>query len=1164
MSKRSAHPAGAEPDPLVGTQVAHYRIAAVLGHGGMGSVYRAHDRKLDRPVALKFVRPGRSRKSLDQFLSEVRTVSSLNDPNIVTIHGFETHEDRRFIVMELVDGVTLRALLDGAAGAAVPLEEIVRIAMQVASALRVAHAAGVVHRDIKPENVMVRRQDRLVKLLDFGLARLMPRAAHQSGAERPGATKGRRGARDSEPPASFAASRNRWYGTLRYMSPEQIQGRRMGSASDIFSLGVVLYELLTRSHPFGGRDQFGTLAQILERNPRQPRSLNPGIPAPLGKLVLAMLNKTPAARPDAGEVMQQLSQLTRRVAVEPGKPHIVGRQRQLDAAIERYELFPRCILLSISGEAGCGKTTLVEEFFSHLEASSDPAPLTLRGRCEKLLAGAEPYLPVLEVLHTLLRTDRDGSTAALLRQRAPGWYLQATAALADISSELRTASPQRMNREFFDFLNGLRGDRPLVLFLDDVHWADVSTVYLLDYLTALAGSLRLFTVVTMRPEALGEEHPFRDVMRKLEAREVAHELPLDSLSPDDVFQYVDLEFPGHRFPQKFIRLIHRRTEGNPLFMVDLLRDLRTRGVLTQRKSSWVLRPSSHVTLPKRIESLIDQKIVALQEPDRALLSRAAVQGYEFDSAVLAKGGDASAAHVEERLDVLERRHALVRRVGREELPTGVVTNRYRFTHVLYQNALENALARSPSRYAELSREVAEALLAVYGAHRKAVASLLARLFDAAREFSLAAEYFQMAADNAAQISAHYEAIELLTRGLELLQKLPSDTSRDERELNMQLALGASLMAINGFGADEVRDAYTRAKQLCDSLGEPEPQTQMVLRGLWGYYLVRAEYGAARELAYSLYSLARRANNHALLVEGHHALAFTLCHVGELSTAVKYRREAIRLHAERPGMGYGFPFALDPGVGCAVEYAMDLWMLGYPDQARAEARRSRELAEKLGHPYSHGFSLMFSAVICELCGEIDETLKYAEQGIRLAREHGLKEVLGWSMLRRGWALAMNGSFDEGIAIQRNILKRQRERGSEIARPHFLAALAQSMLEARRPAAALETVDEALETVQKTGARYYHAELLRLRGECALALGEPNSKAEDLFWQAAEVARGQDAKSFELRAAISLARLFGRSDRTSEASAGLAQVYGWFQEGFDTEDLREARELLAGLR
>jgi adenylate cyclase len=207
--------------------------------------------------------------------------------------------------------------------------------------------------------------------------------------------------------------------------------------------------------------------------------------------------------------------------------------------------------------------------------------------------------------------------------------------------------------------------------------------------------------------------------------------------------------------------------------------------------------------------------------------------------------------------------------------------------------------------------------------------------------------------------------------------------------------------------------------------------------------------------------------------------------------------------------------------------------------------------------------MFSAVIHEFCGEIEKTLEYAEQGIRLAREHGLKEVLGWSLLRKGWALAMLGSFDDGINLQRTVLKKQRELGSEVARPHFLGALARSMLEAKRPEAAMRTVEEALETVQKTGARYYHAELLRLHGECCLALGDASSKAEDLFWQAAEVARGQEAKSFELRAAISLARLFGSSQRTGEARAGLAQAYGWFQEGFATEDLREARELLAGL-
>ena len=1157
---------------LIGTQIAHYRIDAVLGTGGMGTVYRGYDLKLERPVALKSMRRGRSQRGLDQFLKEVRTVSNLNDPNIVTIHGFENCDEGRFIVMEFVEGQTLRAWSDRSPKAGrLTIEQVVGIAMQVASALRVAHAAGIVHRDIKPENVMVRDHDRLVKLLDFGIAGLMPRGTTHStaGARTTQTATGRLRGRTSTRthPVSLLGSTNRWFGTLGYMSPEQIEGRRLSGATDVFALGVVLYELLTASHPFGGRDHVGTLAQILERRPKPPRSINPDIPEPLSKLVLSMLEKTPTARPDASAVMEKLSQLERRRSSHVDGLHIVGRQKHLESALAQVERFPQCVLLCVSGEAGAGKTTLVEEVLGHIapaEMDQDQSSyLILRGRCEQLLAGAEAYLPVLEVLHSLLRADRDGSAGALLKERAPGWYVQITASAPEPVTDVRAASPQRMNREFFDFLSALRGTRPIVLFLDDVHWADVSTVYLLDYLTTRADSLRLFTVVTARPEALDDTHPFREVTRKLAAKDRAHELALDLLSPDDVHQYVDLEFPKHRFPRTFITLIHRQTEGNPLFMVDLLRDLRARGVLTQRQSSWILGPISDLELPKRIESLIDQKVVALADVDRGLLSWAAVQGYEFDSAVLARASDLRGTNVEERLDVLERRHALIRRVGHEELPGGL-TVKYRFTHVLYQNALEARVRRTPTRHAELSLAVADALIGLYGAQRKVVASLLGRLFEAGRDFSQAAECFQIAAENAAQISAHYEASTLLTRGLELLERVTPGRSRDECELGMQLALGASLMALSGFAADGVHDAYARAKQLCETLGNPEPQVQIVLRGLWGYHLVRAEYAAARELAHSLHSLARRANNHALLVEGNHALAFTLCHMGQFTTAVMYRREAIRLHAERPGMDYGFPFALDPGVGCGVEYAMDLWMLGYPDQARSEARRALELAESLGHPYSHGFALMFTSVIHELRGEIDKTLEHAEHGIRLAREHGLKEVLGWSMLRKGWAVAMSGAFDEGIALQRTVLKRQRELGSEIARPHFLAALAQSMLEAKRPAEALATIEEALETVQKTGARYYYAEALRMRGECAVALGEISTRAEDLFWQAREVARGQEAKCFELRATISLARLFGRSDKTQEGRARLLEIYGWFSEGFDTEDLREARELLAGLQ
>ena len=628
----------------------------------MGTVYRAYDSKLERPVALKFVMPGGTQKGLEQFLKEVRTVSNLNDPNIVTIHGVGKRGHGRFIVMECVEGETLRRLSEQSPEREdLSIEEIVRIGIQVASALRVAHAAGVVHRDIKPENVMVRQHDRLVKLLDFGLARLMPRVAEPSAdSSSSGVRKSGRGRAAADPSGPSHSSASKWCGTFIYMSPEQVRGRRVSSATDIFSLGVVLYELLTKRHPFGGPEGVGTLAQIIVREPAAPQSLNPDVPDALAKLVLSMLAKAPEDRPEAQSVIEQLSQLpARRDRDRSDRPHVVGRHRQLQAAIDCLSNCPRGYLLCITGEAGAGKTTFVEEVLDRVDVQHRSAHLKLRGRCEKLLAGAEAYLPVLDMLHGLLRQDRDGSVAGLLKERAPGWYLQVTASSPSAVSDVRGASPERMNREFLAFLVALAGDRPIVLFMDDVHWADVSTVYLLDYLAARADALRLFTIVTLRPEEIDETHPFRQVMTRLATRDLCQEVALDLLLPEDVKHYIDLEFRNHRFPQNFIRLIHNRTEGNPLFMVDLLRDLRRRNVITERRGSWVVKPVSDVELPKHIESLIEQKIGALEEADRGLLSWAAVQGYEFDSAVLARATGMSASDVEVRLDVLERKHALV-------------------------------------------------------------------------------------------------------------------------------------------------------------------------------------------------------------------------------------------------------------------------------------------------------------------------------------------------------------------------------------------------------------------------------------------------------------------------------------------------------------------------
>lgn len=334
----------------VGQTISHYRIVEKLGGGGMGVVFKAHDTRLGRSVALKFLPEeyARDPQRLERFQREARTASALNHPHICTIHDIDEHQGQPFLVMELIEGQTLRGLAARRPG----LPALLPLVGQVARALSAAHAAGIVHRDIKPANIMV-RGDGYAKVVDFGLARTLP--THVG------------------PPDAAAAevtAAGTVLGTIRYMSPEQARAETAGSANDLFSLGVVLYELATGQHPFPADSQVGVLHAILSQSPLRPALLNPEIPAPLEALIMQMLEKDARLRPTAAEVDSVLAELTGKgtgllpaAAIAAPQRHTVGRKKELASLRDGFTsaVAGRGLFVCVAGEPGIGKTTLVED-----------------------------------------------------------------------------------------------------------------------------------------------------------------------------------------------------------------------------------------------------------------------------------------------------------------------------------------------------------------------------------------------------------------------------------------------------------------------------------------------------------------------------------------------------------------------------------------------------------------------------------------------------------------------------------------------------------------------------------------------------------------------------------------------------------------------------------
>jgi predicted ATPase len=1137
-----------------GTHLGHYKVISRLGRGAMGEVYEAEDTTLGRRVALKIL-PADLTEDEDRirrFKLEARAASALNHPNIVTIHEIGEAEAGRYIVMEFVEGRTLRSLINER----IAIDTLISIGIQIAKALSVAHSAGIVHRDIKPDNVMV-RTDGYVKVLDFGLARLARFNLTNSDEE------------TLVPTAAGAI-----LGTIGYMSPEQAHGDDVENATDIFSFGIVLYEMATCKHPFMAGSPFAVLQGITSQDPLPPSRLNPDVSQPLEDLILQMLQKDARFRPAAADIETLLLYLAGKSAkVSPKhtaridfKGHRVGREEERAKLHAGYVAAAkgRGLVLSVAGEPGIGKTTLVEDFLAELMTGGQTCHIA-RGRCAERLAGTAAYLPFWEALESLLLGTGRESIARLMKMVAPTWFIQMRPTLRGDSTtllieEVKAATEERMRREMSAFFQEVSRHQTLVVFFDDLHWADASTVDLLAYLATKFDSMRVLIVVTYRPsELLLNRHPFLRVKLELQAHHSCHELTLGFLNLEEVERYLSLEFRGHRFPAEFAKMIHARTEGNPLFMVDLVRYLRDRQVIAESDGQWALvRPVTEIEreLPESVRSMVQRKIDQLGDADRRLLIGSSVQGCEFDSAVIATATKLDPADVEEQLEVLDRVHGFVRLIEERELPDRTLTLRYRFVHSLYQNALYSSL--KPTRRASLSAAVAQALLGFYGKRSLEISSRLAFLFDVARDFERASDYFLLAAQDASKVFAYREAAKLAQHGLTSISTLPDSPERAQKELGLQMTLGVSLMAIKGFAAPEVERAYSRARELCQLVGE-SPQLLKALYGLWMVHVIRAEFQIAGELAGQLMRLARQSQHRSHLMRAHFARGFTSDYTGDHRVARESYEALIALYDPQQDVAAHL-FGPDVRPIVLSRLCWVMLVLGYPDQSRRKMEECIALARQTPHPLSKTCALLTLPNVFIDLSEYEKAWAIGEEGLVISIEHGFPLNIAYLNSHLGVLMARRGEVDKGIERLRKNVSALRAIGAEMSITGYYALMAEVLTDSDNTEEGLEMVSEAIETAEITGERFFEAELFRVKGELLLNCGLNKPEAEASFQKAIELARSRGAKLHELRASISLSRLWEQQGKREEAHSLLADVYGWFTEGFDIPDLQSAQALL----
>lgn len=486
---------------------------------------------------------------------------------------------------------------------------------------------------------------------------------------------------------------------------------------------------------------------------------------------------------------------------------------------------------------------------------------------------------------------------------------------------------------------------------------------------------------------------------------------------------------------------------------------------------------------------------------------------------------------------------------------------YQFKHALIQEAAYQSLLKSTRQH--YHQQIAQALLERFPETVEIQPELLAYHYTEAGLPAQAVPYWLRAGQRAVERSANIEAISHLTKGLGVLKTLPDTTHRTRQELDVQITLGPVLMATKGAGAPEVEHTYARARELCQQMGET-PQLFPVLYGLWLFHLVRAQLQTARDLGEQLLGLAQRSQEVALILEAHRALGTSLFYLGELALARTHLERALALYNPHEHHSLAFRSGQDPGVVCRGFAAWALGILGYPDQALQRSHETITPPRELAHPFSLAYALDFAARIHQFRREGHLTQEQAQTLIALSREQGFTQRLATGTIMWGWALTTQGQGEEGIAQMRQGLAAFRATGAELAQPYYLALLGEAYGELGRAGDGLKVLAKALATIRKTGEQFCEAELHRLKGELLLTYSaEHHAEVEACFQQALDVARRQRAKSWELRAAMSLCRLWQQQGKRTEACRLLAPIYNWFTEGFDTADLQEAKVLLKEL-
>ncbi len=847
--------------------------------------------------------------------------------------------------------------------------------------------------------------------------------------------------------------------------------------------------------------------------------------------------------------------MIREAATIIGSQPLVGREREMSFLQERLEATLRGngSLTFILGPAGIGKTRLAREL---RDCGLQMGCQWLEGKYDK--AGSYPYQPWVEMVRRYL--DRGDATSL---QELAGPYAGGLAKLvAGVPGEVEgvpdspRVDPKVERIQLFEalihFFVKISHVAPLVLFLDDLQWAP--SVELMHHLARNIGNQRVLALGAYRENELKENRNLWHTVLDMNRERLFQSLPLEPLDEREVGQLIAARLKKAIAPQ-LVELVYHKTEGNPFFVEEVFCLLQQRKAIVQTVRGWEMREGTALETPESVMAVVNERLERLGKKASDLIRIASVIGREFSLRLLRElVGQEDEALIEAMDRCEEAGLFLSGQMPGEEV--------YVFTHDLTQEALYESIG--PARRRRYHLQMGQAMERLYASCLEERYEALAHHFIEGNDLEKAAAYSRHAGTKAAARSAFGQAVAYFEQALSALGHLSESRKTLEQAIAIRIELGPVLMATKGYFAPEVEEIYTQARELCERFGE-SPQLFPVLWGLWLINNHRGRQQTAKEIGERLLALAEREQDTSLLLQAHHALWATLFNLGELAPAQVHLEQGFTLYNPQQHRHHASLYGgHDPGVCCGSHAAKVLWLLGYPDQAIKKAQDAVKLARELSHPYSLGHALSFAAWVHQQRKEGKTAQEMAEELITLGTEQGFPVWVRKGTIMQGWLLVQQGQCEEGISQMRQGAARGGR--DEI---YYDALVAEAHGKAGQVEKGLDVVNETLSKVNKTGFNYYEPELHRIKGELLMPSGGqgPESRvrkeAEECFCRAIGMAKIQSAKSLELQAVMSLSRLWQKQGKKAEARQMLGEIYGWFTEGFDTADLKEAKALLEEL-